>query len=124
MGRRPVPHKQLSINATPEDPRVRELTDDIAVTFLSEVRDHLRDLIDKGEVKKLTLKDLLWKLNDFLKAKRAPPTSIQMVQIPQAPQVQRETLREERLTERIEGSSDADRARLREKLRAHVDERG
>ena len=68
-------------------PEVKEELNGLALIFIKEVRSRLGDKIENGAFKNLELKDLMKVFNSTLKALQGPATSLQQINVPQAPQI-------------------------------------
>lgn len=90
MGRRPRPTGAASggLNLSQMSPEVREELNDIALMFFREAKLKMKDKIDKGEFKDLSLKELLKEFNSMVKSLQGPATSLTAIQLPGAPQEQ------------------------------------
>ena len=90
MGRRTrtvAAPKQSSAIAAFSNPAVQQKVDDLSILFLDEAKKVMKNKIKKGDFKKLTLPDMMKEIRGMLRAIARPATTMQQINIPQAPQL-------------------------------------
>lgn len=90
MGRRPGIKNGVTsgLSLTQMSPEVKEKLNDIALLVFTEFEKRIKDKIKGDAFKVLDVKELMDTFNKTLRAIQGPATSMQQINVPQAPQIQ------------------------------------
>ena len=86
-GRRPGPSRSLSVGVNEQSKVIQKQTDDIAEELLCELKARISKRIKDGDLEKVELPTLLGHLAKLLNAIKKPASTLQMIQLPSAPQL-------------------------------------